>query len=465
MQRFCYTIITDFPRQEVRPSGQDWPNLALTFFPTKEFSLNTRNYSVKRRRVSTIVVGSLAATGMLAITLPYANAASPAPKPAACSPQDGIDNSTIKLAFITDGSGANAASFNGTYEAAKLRLSQENAKGGVFGRKFVLTKYDGQSNAAALADATNKAIINDKNFGVLDQINIETMFPILKANNVPAIGIGLPPTGRDANAFSSTGAASVDYTVNTTAKRMAAAGAKNVATISFPVPAAVAAADGFNATLPTVGMTNVLKISDAPFAAYDATSTALKLKQSGADGVYLVLLVDGGISVMQALKQQGVTIKAPLLPGLSDPDLIAKVGSPLDGIIGSTYGTIPPGVPGRPGFRTYTNGMRAAGLNPNNPSAASAFVSADTFIAGLKLTGPCPTRQGFIDALHKAKSFSGAGLLPAPISYRPDLTVNGNPARCSWYITVQNGKMVPDKAATCGDYISVATGKVVAVKS
>jgi branched-chain amino acid transport system substrate-binding protein len=175
-----------------------------------------------------------------------------------------------------------------------------------------------------------------------------------------------------------------------------------------------------------------------------------------------VLLVDGGISVMQALKQQGISMKAPLLPGLSDPDLIAKVGSALDGIIGSTYGTVPPGVPGRPGLRTFTNGMKAAGLNPNNPSSASAFVSADTFIEGMKLAGRCPTRQGFIDALHKAKSFSGAGLLPAPISYRPALTPNGNPAKCSWFVTVQNGKMVPDKAPVCGDYMDVNTGKIVA---
>lgn len=420
--------------------------------------VNNRRHNSK----SVIAVGATTALLGFSLVLPTAEAATSTAKAIACSPQDGISESTIKLAFITDGSGANAASFAGTYEAAKLRLSQENAKGGVFGRQFVLTKYDGESNATTLADQTTKAIVNDKNFGVLDQINIETMFPILKANNVPAIGISLPPTGRDLNAFSAVGAASVDYTVNATAKRMAAVGAKNAATISFPVPAAVAAANGFNATLPTVGMTNVLKISDAPFAAYDATSTALRLKQAGADSAYLVLLVDGGISVMQALKQQGVTLKAPLLPGLSDPDLIAKVGSALDGIIGSTYGTVPQGVPGRPGLRTFTNGMRAAGLNPNNPSAASAFVSADTFIAGMKLAGPCPTRQGFIDALHKAKSFSGAGLLPAPISYRPALTPNGNPARCTWFITVQNGKMVPDKAATCGDYMEVATGKIVA---
>ena len=415
-------------------------------------------------RLRTPAVALTVVTGLMGFTLflPTAEASTSRAKAVACAPQDGISDSTIQLAFITDATGPNAASFAGTYEAAKLRLSQENAKGGVFGRKFVLTKYDGESNASTLATQTTKAIVNDKNFGVLDQINIETMFPILKANNVPAIGIGLPPTGRDTNAFSAVGASSAEYTINATAKRMAAAGAKNVASITFPVPAAIAAANGFNATLPTAGLTNVLKISDAPFGAYDATSTALRLKQAGADGVYLVLLVDGGISVMQALKQQGISIKAPFLPGLSDPDLIAKVGSALDGIIGSTYGTVPPGVPGRPGLRTFTNGMKAAGLNPNNPSSASAFVSADTFIAGMKLAGRCPTRQGFIDALHAAKSFSGAGLLPVPISYRPALTPNGNPAKCNWYVTVQNGKMVPDKEPTCGDFMEVATGKIVA---
>lgn len=215
------------------------------------------------------------------------------------------------------------------------------------------------------------------------------------------------------------------------------------------------------AQLPIVGLQAAPRISDAPLGAYDATSTALRVKQSGADGAYLILLVDGSISVMQAFKQQGLNMKGVVVAGLSDPSQVSKAPAALEGAIGATYGTVAPGVPNKPGLRTFVNGMKAAGFNPYGSTAAIGYVSADTFVKGLELAGKCPTRTAFIDQLHKAPSITGAGLLPAPINYKPGLTPNGDPASCTWFMVVKNGTLVPDAKATCAPIIDIETGKVV----
>jgi len=188
---------------------------------------------------------------------------------------------------------------------------------------------------------------------------------------------------------------------------------------------------------------------------------ALRIKNSGSDGEYSILTSDGGIAVANALKQQGVPLKAVMLAGFSDPKVIAQAPAALEGAIGATFGTVPAGVPNRPGLRTYVNGMKAAGLNPDTVSGPIGFVSADTFIKGLTLAGKCPTRAAFIDNLRKQTKITGCGLLPEPISYTPGVTPNGDPARCSWYLVVKDGKFVPDAKATCGKLIETATGKVI----
>ncbi|MFA7323479.1 MAG: ABC transporter substrate-binding protein [Candidatus Nanopelagicales bacterium] len=407
--------------------------------------------------VGAAMVMSLATTGAFAAPTPQ-----PTTKTASCAPQDGVTANSVKFALLTSATGANASNFAGFIQAAKLRIAQENAKGGVFGRKITTVELDDQSSGSTQSLMANKAVQDEKAFGVIQITTQDTMMPIFKAVGMPVIGINNGPSGStDRNAFIATGPASNLYTTNAGAIRMAQTGAKKMATIAFPVPAAQAAANSWAASLPSQGLTEVLRIGDAPFGAYDATSTALRIKSSGAEGVYLILLVDGGVSVMNALKQQGVTLKAPYMAGLSDPAVIAKAGTALDGVIGSTYGTVPGGVPGRPGVRTYINGMKAVGANPYGPSAPLGYVSADTFIKGLKLAGTCPTRAGLINALHNVKSIDGAGLLPEPINYRPGLTPNGNPPTCSWFIVAQGGQMIPDKKATCGQLMEVATGKIV----
>ncbi|MDO9485172.1 MAG: ABC transporter substrate-binding protein [Actinomycetota bacterium] len=419
-----------------------------------------------RKGRKAFLVGGLAATlavGFSATTVSAAPTPAPTTKPVACAPTPGVTDAAINIGIVTPQTGPAVSSFTGFVEGAKLRIAQQNAKGGVNGRKLNVAVYDDKADGSTQSSVANKAIQQDNQFGIVEASTVDTMMPMLKSQNVPVVGLtNLPAHGQDRNVFGATGAFAPAYSNTGLIARMKAAGATKFAVVNHNSPAAQAAGAGMVSTLPLEGVTLGVRIADAPIGTFDATSVALRIKNSGADGANLILTSDGGVAVANALKQQGVPMKALVLAGFSDPRVIAQAPAALEGAIGSTFGTVPTSVPGRPGVRTFANGMRAAGLNPDTVSGPIGFVSADTFIKGLTLAGKCPTRAGFIDNLRKQTKITGAGLLPEPISYAPGVTPNGDPARCGWYLVVKDGKFVPDAKGTCGKLVETATGRVVA---
>ena len=136
-------------------------------------------------------------------------------------------------------------------------------------------------------------------------------------------------------------------------------------------------------------------------------------------------------------------------------------GSSLVGALGTQYGTVPVGVP-RASVRTYSNAMKAAGLNPHSAAAPQGYRGMDLLIRGLKEAGQCPTRALFVDKLRNVTNYNGNGLVPETISFKPGSTPNGNMASCTWFMIAKGDQLVADKAATCGaKYVNTSTGAVV----
>ncbi|MFA7324378.1 MAG: ABC transporter substrate-binding protein [Candidatus Nanopelagicales bacterium] len=423
----------------------------------------------KINRRSAAVVGTLGTAMLLATFANAANAATAAAPKAptkpvvACAPVDGITPTSITIGFISPKTGPAAANFAGAEQAARLRIDQENAKGGIFGRKIKLIGYDDQANGSVQTGVANQAVQQDKVFGIVLASAADSMMPFLKANNVPVTGFNVLALATDRNTFGISGPTVQGVVSTAPLERLKQAGVTKAAFIAHSTPGAVnsiksiAAAVGASGT----GITNGITILDEAQGTHDATSTALRLKNAGVDGSYESMFVDGGISIAQALAQQGVKLKANYLVGLSDPSVIAKAAGPLEGMIGSTYGTTPAGVPGKPGVRTFVNGMKAAGLNPYTAIAPVGYAATDLMITGLKKAGKCPTRDSFINNLRKVKNFTANGMLPVSTSFAPGVTPLGSPSKCTWFLTVKNGVPVPDKAVTCGKLVDTTTNRVV----
>lgn len=410
------------------------------------------------------IAGGVGAAMMLTLVGTTANAApTPAPaKPnnATCPAQDGVTASTITIGNFIPKTGPAAPTFIDADKAVALRIAQENAKGGVNGRKINLIVYDDMANGQTQTTMATKALQQDKVFGIVMTSATDSAFPTFKANNIPVTGFNALAMATDRNAFSAVGVPSTQYVNTATMEKLKSGGVTSAALISHNSPSASNSARLQNIAAAAAGIKQGLLILDEPMGTHDATSTALRIKNSGADGAYLTMFTDGVVSIVQALRQQGVNLKSINGAGIADPAVIAKSGSALEGV-NAQLQTVPIGVPGRPAVRTYANGMKAANANPYASIAPVGFAGADLMIYGLKLAGPCPTRESFISALRNVTKYTGGGLLPEPISFRPGLLPNGTPVKCAWFVEVKNGQPVPDKAETCGKLVDVSTGRVV----
>ncbi len=424
-----------------------------------------------RARRRTVALAAGASASMLLAVMANSAVAAPTPAPgtatsnAACPATPGVTPTTVNFGWIGPKTGAAAANYIGSSEAAQLRIDQENAKGGVNGRKIVFKVYDDQSNGSGQITAAQKAIQSDNMFGLTAQTNTTSMYATLKDQGIPVTGFSNPAFGTDRNAFGETGATtSSNPALASTGvlEKLKQMGVTKIANINHVSTGASASGNATAGLIPFVGgLTQVLRIADEPQGTHDATSTALRIKNSGADGAIIVGFIDGAISIMQALKQQGVTLKGVSIVGLSDPAVLKTSNGALEGALGTTYGSVPVGVNNR-AVKTYAAGMKAAGLNPYSSGAPMGFLGADLFIKGLKVAGKCPTRESFISNLRQVTNYDGAGLVPEKISFKPGLMPNGNPASCGWYLIAKGTDLVPDTKATCGaKYIDTSTGKVV----
>ncbi|MDO9484674.1 MAG: ABC transporter substrate-binding protein [Actinomycetota bacterium] len=426
------------------------------------------NHPHARRRTA-LAVGASASL-LLGFTASAIAAPTPTPTPtkaasnASCPATPGVTPTTINLGWIGSKTGPASTTYIGSSEAAQLRIDQENAKGGVNGRKLTLKIYDDQTNPSSQVSQAQKAI-GDNIFGLTAHTSTVSMFPTLKTAGIPVTGFSNPAFGTDRNAFGIVGASTLSNpAISSTGalEKMKAMGATKLAIINHSSAGASAAANGQAALIPFVpGLSLALRISDSPQGAHDATSEALRIKNSGADGVAYTGFIDGGISLAQALKQQGVTLKSLNIAGLSDPAVLKTAGGALDGALGTTYGALPIGVNVR-SVKTFASAMKAAGLNPYAPAAPLGYVGADLLIKGLKISGKCPTRASFINNLRKVTNYDGAGMIPQKVSFLPGIMPNGNPATCGWYSIAKGTDLIPDAKETCGGkYIDTESGKVI----
>ena len=144
-------------------------------------------------------------------------------KPVVCPASPGVTSTSINLGVITPTSGPAVSSFTGFVEGARLRVAQQNAKGGVNGRKINITVYDDKADGSTQSSVANKAIQQDNVFGIVEASTVDTMMAIFKNANVPVVGLtNLPAHGTDSNVFGATGAFAPAYGNTGTVSRQVA---------------------------------------------------------------------------------------------------------------------------------------------------------------------------------------------------------------------------------------------------
>ncbi|MFA7324178.1 MAG: ABC transporter substrate-binding protein [Candidatus Nanopelagicales bacterium] len=383
--------------------------------------------------------------------------ASPTPTPIpshTCAPVPGITNTSIKLGLVFPQTGPAAATFANFDVAAQLRVDEINRKGGLDGRQVSLRIYDDRNDSPTQAKVAKQAV-DDGVFGIIAASQQQAMYPLLNQLNVPVTGIpNLPPYATNLNVFGAYGAFSTTYASTAAAQRFFKGKARSVAIVSLKSPGALAASRGFAATLRALKMKQALPLQVVASGSAGTAAIATKIRKSKATGVNVVSLVESGVSLMKSLRQQRVSPAMVLIAGLTDPKDVTQSQGALDGVVGAPYGFIPLQVD-HPEIKTYVAGMAAKEVNPYSDFAPLGYVAADLMLDGIGRTGSCPTREDFIRILRGVTDYLGAGLLPGKVSFTPGVTPDGDPQKCSWFLTVRGETMLPDTNATCGVLVKV----------
>ena len=227
----------------------------------------------------------------------------------------GVTANTITLGLITELTGPGAAVGTGMVRSAQARINQQNAEGGVYGRKIKLIVKDDGTNP--LTDSTDTAdLISEGVFGVIDDSAVTYGgYKLLQQAGVPVTGGAYdgPEWYQQPNtnmfSISGPGEAKDPQYDNFAVFAKEHSGTKCAAVGYGISPSSQASASGFELSCEREGLKNALLDTSVPFGTVNVTTLVLQIKSSGANVLWLPLDGNTNIAIMTGLKQAGVKMK------------------------------------------------------------------------------------------------------------------------------------------------------------
>jgi ABC-type branched-subunit amino acid transport system substrate-binding protein len=400
--------------------------------------MHTRTHRA-RRALTGLVVAGLVAVGLASVAGAQTDAV------------PGVTAKAVKIGYIFSETGVASSSFQDAGKAFQARIDRANREGGVNGRKIqavILDDKSGGGNLTAAKDLVENQhvfmVVNNSSFGFLT-------YRYLLDAGVPVIGGGFDGTyyGQKGNEsiFSANGnAAPINgLTYDYVAKVMKQKGATKVAAVAY----GASASSSENAktvqqyAVPSQGMKGVYTNTTVDFGSSDVNPIVLGIKNAGADATYLPMVASTNIAVVQGLQQNGVAIKAnvlatgygqelldsPAAATLGDNTLLWQGYVPVENKTAATKQFVTDikktGIDGVPDYGDYLG-----------------YITADMAVTGLQAAGKSPTRQGFVDNLHKLGTYDGAGLTCTKLDISLANYGKYAPTACAYFETVKDGKFV-----------------------
>jgi branched-chain amino acid transport system substrate-binding protein len=364
----------------------------------------------------------------------------------------GVSAKEVKMGYIFSETGAAGSTFKNSGKACKARIDAENAKGGVNGRKISMDIIDDASTGQNLT-ATQDLVKNRNVFAVVNNSSFAFLsYRYMLDQGVPMIGGGFDGTyyGVKGNEKILSGLGNAapfnGLSYDNSTKVMKQLGASKAAAVAYGAsPSSTASAKTtMDWAAPAAGLKGVYTNTSVDFGSTDVGPIVLGIKNSGADAAYLPLVAASNFAIIQGLDQNGVKMKAIIMPTGYGQDL-------LDSPIASTLGpqdvlfqTYKPVEVKDASTKAFQANLKKYGGLTGVPDYGqyTGYITCDLAITALKAAGKNPTRAAFVDGFRKLGTYDQAGLACAPInvSYA---TYGKAPAKgCAYYMQVKNGKFV-----------------------
>jgi branched-chain amino acid transport system substrate-binding protein len=391
-----------------------------------------------------------AAAGLIAVVLMGASlgACANAPDTASLSKTaaPGVSDSEIRVGTLSSQSGPLAADFGAIVPGVQAYFAYVNSQGGVWGRKLVIA--DNADDAGVPSNNVTQARVLVQQNKVFAIVGVATAFftaaHYLASTGTPTFGYATqsdwagPP-----NLFAAYGSyiefVNSSYFVGNVAKRL---GAKSVALLAYPVAQSQLSCQNAARILPRFGMPVTYTDFNVPFGG-DMTSDVLRMKQAKVDFVLSCFDVNGNLQLARTIRQNGLgEVPQFWFDGYNQQTLDAN-----QALMTKTYFLVQhvpfqaaQEFPGAfPGLENYLQWMRKTSpSNVTSEVAMEGWISAATFVAGLRIAGKHPTQAGVVKGINQLSAFTADGLMP-PVDWRSAHTRDTPPSCTAYAATVPTG--------------------------
>lgn len=364
----------------------------------------------------------------------------------------GVTADHITVGVIWSGSGVAASEYTNYVSGIEARFDEQNADGGVYGRKLSAIVVNDQSDPNQTKTGA-EILLSKPVYGIIGATpflyEADTTF---QQQGVPVVSGAYdgPEWGEQpfTNMFSTTGNISPNLLLNATntgvADFMKQEGATVVAGLGYSIsPSSADAAKAVGITAKYAHL-KVGYINDSiPFGGVNVEPIVLSMKDAHVNAVAMEMDDDTNFAILTAAKQSGLDLKVAIsATGYGQPLLNEKPA--LDAAQGSYFIEEGPPLSSAP-----EKAFRAALKKYEGFSGVPGFdwyegwTNADLFIKGLEVAGRNPSRASFISNLHKVTGYTAEGLLPNPINL--SLADFGKPPTksCIWFAQVMGSTFVP----------------------
>jgi branched-chain amino acid transport system substrate-binding protein len=405
--------------------------------------------------------------GVLAIGLALAASTVATGEAGAATSAPGVSATQIDIGAISSKTGALAGYFGGLSAGMIAYFNTLDAKGGINGRKIVLTNnLDDGGSPSQFTQDVHTLIDRDHVFAV----GVATYWftpGYFVSTRTPTYGYNVSSNWQTAPNLFAVGGSIQSYSNGFPhlVYFIKKVGAKSVAFISYgpsissSYDACSAYAKGMKAAGVNVNFVDVGAQLGGSYA-----SDVQRMEQAGSQLVVTCMQGSDNITLARAIQQYGLKIKQLWLNGY-DQTLLNQYSSLMQGVYVNNTGTVPFEAANRSRYGTTYSGMQAyiAAMNKYEPYytyngvALQGWQSAALIAAGVKAVGSNLTQANVISATNKITNFNGGGI-SAPVDWAVGHTGSTWPS-CSATVQVQKNKYVPVFGQ--GKQVFVCVGKSV----
>ncbi|WP_232425140.1 ABC transporter substrate-binding protein [Pseudofrankia inefficax] len=347
----------------------------------------------------------------------------------------------------------------------------DGVKAGVYyaDRNGYTIKYvvaDGATNPTTTLAAAQKLVTQNHAIAVVAQATLAfSAAPYLTAHGVPVVGISEdgPEWVTSKNMFSVSGALQPTQVTTTAGKFWKAQGVTNLASLGYgisPISSeqASSAAMSAEAAGVKVGYLN----AKYPYGSTDVGPTVLAMKDAKVDGFTATMEPNVAFAMLTALKQQGVSLKAALLPTGYGGDLTDAGPGAISAAQGVDFSLgYQPLEMQTAATKQFQADLKSAGITRTASFGTyNGYASVALLVEGLKKAGANPTQKTLLAGLTNVHDFNAAGLYGDVKLDINDRTAT-HTLNCLWMVKLvgQKFELVSGADPVCG---SVIPGKTVA---